>query len=68
MNIQALEVDVDHVHIYIDVPPQRSVAIYQGSAGILLKSNYLAKGGLVAAAMEKVQVVTPEHIRSIASR
>jgi putative transposase len=26
MHIQALEVDVDHVHIYIEVPPQRSVS------------------------------------------
>ena len=23
---QALEVDVDHVHIYIEIPPQRSIA------------------------------------------
>src|ERR1700677_1997685 len=34
MNIQALEVDVDHVHIYIEIPPQRSV----GRAVGILKS------------------------------
>ena len=25
MNIQSIEVDEDHVHIYIEIPPQRSV-------------------------------------------
>ena len=25
MNIKAIEVDVDHVHIYVEIPPQRSV-------------------------------------------
>ena len=34
MNIKALEVDVDHVHIYIEIPPQRSV----GRAVGILKS------------------------------
>jgi putative transposase len=34
MNIQALEVDEDHVHVYIDIPPQRSV----GRAVAILKS------------------------------
>ncbi len=42
---------------------QAITAIYQGSAGILRKSNLLARGGLVAAAMEKEQVVSTEHIR-----
>lgn len=42
---------------------QAITAIYQGSAGILRKSNLLARGGLVAAAMEKEQVVSAEHIR-----
>ena len=42
---------------------QAITAIYQGSAGILRKSNSLARGGLVAAAMEKEQVVSAEHIR-----
>lgn len=38
-------------------------AIYQGPGGILRKSNLLAKGGLIAAAMEKESVVSAEHIR-----
>jgi type II secretory pathway predicted ATPase ExeA len=42
---------------------QAITAIYQGSAGILRKANFLAKGGLIAAATEKVQVVSGEHIR-----
>jgi type II secretory pathway predicted ATPase ExeA len=42
---------------------QAITAIYQGSAGILRKTNLLAKGGLIAAAMGKEQVVTAEHIR-----
>ena len=42
---------------------QAITAIYQGSAGILRKSNLLARGGLIAAAMEKEQVVSAEHIR-----
>jgi type II secretory pathway predicted ATPase ExeA len=42
---------------------QAITAIYQGSAGILRKANSLARGGLIAAATEKVQVVSAEHIR-----
>ncbi len=34
MNIQSIEVDEDHVHIYIEIPPQRSV----GEAIRILKS------------------------------
>ncbi len=34
MNIQAIEVDEYHVHVYIEIPPQRSV----GSAVGILKS------------------------------
>ena len=34
MNIQSIEVDEDHVHIYIEIPPQRSV----GGAVKILKS------------------------------
>lgn len=33
-NIQAMEVDVDHVHLYIEIPPQKSV----GEAVRVLKS------------------------------
>jgi general secretion pathway protein A len=42
---------------------QAITAIYQGSAGILRKTNLLAKGGLIAAATEKEQLVSAEHIR-----
>jgi general secretion pathway protein A len=42
---------------------QAITAIYQGSGGILRKSNLLARGGLIAAAMEKETVVSAEHIR-----
>lgn len=34
MNVLTLEVDCDHVHIYLEIPPQRSV----GSAVRILKS------------------------------
>ena len=34
MNVESLEVDVDHVHLYIEIPPQRSV----GEAVRILKS------------------------------
>jgi type II secretory pathway predicted ATPase ExeA len=42
---------------------QAITAIYQGAGGILRKSNLLARGGLIAAAMEKEQVVSAEHVR-----
>jgi len=42
---------------------QAITAIYQGAGGILRKSNLLAKGGLIAASMEKESVVSAEHIR-----
>lgn len=38
-------------------------AIYQGSAGILRKANLLARGSLVAAATEKENSVSAEHVR-----
>jgi type II secretory pathway predicted ATPase ExeA len=42
---------------------QAITAIYQGAAGVLRKTNLLARGGLVAASIEKEQVVSAEHIR-----
>jgi len=42
---------------------QAITAIYQGSGGVLRKANSLARGGLIAAATEKEQVVSAEHIR-----
>ncbi len=42
---------------------QAITAIYQGSGGILRKANHLARGGLIAAATEKENTVSAEHIR-----
>ncbi len=38
-------------------------AVHQGSGGLFRKANHLARGALVAAAGEKSQVVTAEHVR-----
>lgn len=42
-------------------------AIHQGSAGIYRKANHLARGALIAAAMEKQRSVNAEHVRIAAS-
>ena len=42
---------------------QAVTAISQGSAGVLRKINSLAKGGLTAAAIDKEQIVSADHIR-----
>ena len=42
-------------------------AIHQGSAGILRKANLLARGSLIAAATEKKDDVSPEHVRLAAT-
>ena len=47
--------------------PAAVTAIHQGSAGVLRHANHLASGGLVAAAIEKKDTVTAEHIRIAAS-
>ena len=47
--------------------PQAIVAIYQGSGGILRRINLLARGGLIAAASEKQNIVSSEHIRLASS-
>jgi type II secretory pathway predicted ATPase ExeA len=39
------------------------LAIHQGSGGLLRRANTLAKGALLAAAMEKCAVATAEHVR-----
>lgn len=39
------------------------LAIHQGSGGILRKANTLARGALIAAAREKSQTVSAEHVR-----
>jgi len=39
------------------------LAIHQGSGGLLRRANILARGSLIAAATEKCQVVSAEHVR-----
>ncbi len=41
--------------------------IHQGSAGIFRKANHLARGALIAAAMQKKKTVNAEHVRIAAS-
>ncbi len=38
-------------------------AIQQGSGGLLRRANHLARGALIAAAHEKIQMVSAEHVR-----
>jgi type II secretory pathway predicted ATPase ExeA len=38
-------------------------AIQQGSGGLLRRANHLARGSLIAAAHEKTQLVSAEHVR-----
>jgi general secretion pathway protein A len=42
-------------------------AIHQGSGGLFRKTNHLARGALFAAAGEKSQTVTAEHVRLASS-
>jgi len=42
-------------------------AIHQGSGGLLRRANALARGGLIAAANEKAQIVSAEHVRLAAT-
>lgn len=42
-------------------------AVHQGSGGLFRKANHLARGALLAAAGEKSQVVTAEHVRLASS-
>lgn len=42
-------------------------AIHQGSGGLLRKANHLARGALIAAAAEKCQTVSAEHVRIAAT-
>lgn len=39
------------------------LAIHQGSGGLLRRANLLARGSLMAAAMEKAPVISAEHVR-----
>ena len=42
-------------------------AIHQGSGGIFRKANHLARGALIAAAMDNQKSVNAEHVRVAAS-
>lgn len=42
-------------------------AIHQGAGGLLRKANHLARGALIAAAKEKSQTATAEHVRLAAT-
>jgi type II secretory pathway predicted ATPase ExeA len=42
-------------------------AIHQGSGGIFRKANHLARGALIAAAMDRQKTVNAEHVRVAAS-
>jgi general secretion pathway protein A len=42
-------------------------AIHQGSGGLLRRANHLARGALIAAAGEKIQLVSAEHVRIAAT-
>jgi len=43
------------------------LAIHQGSGGLLRRANALARGALIAAARENVQLVSGEHVRRAAT-
>ncbi len=42
---------------------QAITAIHQGSGGLFRKANHLARGALIAAAPDKCQLVSAEHVR-----
>ncbi len=46
---------------------EATLAIHQGSGGLLRRANLLAKGALTAAAHEKCQSVSAEHVRIAAT-
>lgn len=49
-----------HTNLFEDAA---TVAIHQGSGGLLRKANHLARGALIAAANEKSQIVSADHVR-----
>ena len=68
MDRETMEKYIDHrlsiagtkTRIYDDAA---ITAIHQGSGGVFRKANHLARGALVAAALEKSTAVTAEHVR-----
>jgi general secretion pathway protein A len=43
------------------------LAVFQSSGGFYRKANHLARGALIAAAAEKCQIVSPDHVRQAAT-
>jgi len=46
---------------------QAITAIHQGAGGLFRRANHLARGALIAAASEKCQMVSAEHVRIASS-
>jgi type II secretory pathway predicted ATPase ExeA len=42
-------------------------AVHQGSGGLFRKANHLSRGVIIAAAAEKSQLVTADHVRTAES-
>lgn len=67
-NLQDMQLYLTHhtkiagvtTHLFDD---PATVAIHQGSGGILRKANHLARGALIAAAKDHSQTVTADHVR-----
>ncbi len=68
LNLQDMELYLQH-HLNIAgckqniFSEQAVTAIHQGSGGLLRRANNLARGSLMAAASEKCNVVSAEHVR-----
>lgn len=68
LNLQEMQLYLQH-HLTIagckhDIFSEQAVtAIQQGSGGLLRRANNLARGSLMAAALEKCPVVSAEHVR-----
>lgn len=65
----------EYVHHHVKISGNKNrlfnddacTAIQQGSGGLLRKANGLARGALIAAAAEKQELVTAEHVRIASS-
>ncbi len=68
LNLQEMQLYLQH-HLAIAgckqsiFSEQALTAIHQGSGGLLRRANNLARGSMMAAAMEKCSVVSAEHVR-----
>ena len=65
------EVMMQYIHHHMQIAGAKEdyfsegavMAIHQGSGGLLRRANALARGALLAAAMEKNKMVSAEHVR-----